>query len=571
VTCNSPLNSQLQSPFSLLSKMIATMVILLAPLRLPAMGAPHAASSPLFLPAVNYSTGGYDPSSVAVADVNGDGVPDIVVANVRRNLTDQVFAASNIGVMLGNGDGTFQSVVTYPSGGSELQSVVIADVNNDGRPDILAANGCTLISIGDCSVQGAVGVLLGNGDGTFQPAVNYGSGGFGGLYLKVIAADMNGDGKPDLVTLNGCSSPCDSINPPQGTVGVLLGNGDGTFQNAVSYATGGYFAHSLAVADLNGDHNLDVAVTNFCGDSNIAGCTTPGPVGVLLGNGDGKLQATVSYASGGQFTSSVFIADVNEDGIPDLIVGNCGVQGCGGFWPPSGVVGVLLGRGNGTFASAATYGSGSYFTVAVADIDGDGKPDLVLANWACSSAGTGCVSLILGNGDGTFQSAANVGAGTDADTIAVADLNGDGQPDLVTAPNEPFSSNDPPGTVSVLLNNTISCLTRPEVTVSATPTLLWPPNGKLVPVTISGTINDSRCSITNVTYAVTDEYGLIQPSGPVTLGRGGAYSFTIFLRALRAGSDMDGRSYTITIEAKDSAGDAASKMSVVTVPHDHRH
>jgi hypothetical protein len=524
----------------------------------------------LFQPPVDYNTGGYDPAAVAVADVNGDGLPDIVVANIRRNLTDQVFAASNVGVMLGNGDGTFQPVVTYLSGGSDLHSVDIADVNNDGKLDILAGNGCSIISQGLCSVEGAVGVLLGNGDGTFGPAVNYGSGGFAEFQMKIIVADVNGDGKPDLVTLNGCASVCDPIGPPQGTVGVLLGNGDGTFQKPVTYATGGYFANSLAVADLNGDHKLDLVLTNHCGDNNIGSCTTPGPVDVLLGNGDGTFQAAIPYASGGQGTSSVVVANVNGDGNPDLVVGNCGSEGCGGFWPPrpGGVVGVLLGRGDGTFSAAATYGSGSYFTVAVADTDGDGKPDLVLANWACSSSGIGCISVMLGNGDGTFQNPVNFSMGIDADSLAVADLNGDGQPDVVTANAEAFGSNDPPGTVSVLLNNTSFCTTLPQVTVSVTPTFLWPPTGKMVPVTVSGTIIDIGCSVTSAAYAVTDEYGEVQPMGPVTLGAGGVYSFTVLLQASRLGTDLDGRLYTITVRATNNAGKAGSQASAVIVPHD---
>ena len=415
------------------------------------------ASSLSFLQAVAYDTGGYDPSSVVVADVNGDGVPDIIVANIRRNLTDQLFGASNVGVMLGNGDGTFQPVVTYLSGGSDLHSLAIADVNNDGKLDILAGNGCSIISQGTCSVEGAVGVLLGNGDGTFRPAVNYDSGGFAYYQMKVTVADVNGEGKPDLVTSNGCASACDPIGPPQGTVGVLLGNGDGTFQKPVVYATGGYFANSIATGDLNGDRKLDIVVTNYCGDGNIGGCTISGPVGVLLGNGDGTFQAVMPFPSGGQGTSSVVVADVNADGKPDLLVSNCGSDGCGAFWPPrpGGVVGVLLGRGDGTFSATVTYGSGSYPTLDLGDVDGDGKPDLVLADWSCSSSGS-CISVMPGNGDGTFQNAVNFAMEINADSLAVADLNSDDKPDIVTATAEAFGSNDPPGTVNVLLNNTAS-------------------------------------------------------------------------------------------------------------------
>src|SRR5215475_1465018 len=196
-----------------------------------------AAQSPnlSFAPAVAYNTSAVRPLSVAVADVNGDGKPDLLVAN----LCVDVNCGSNgiVSVLLGNGDGTFQTEVTYNSGGYDAVSVVVADVNGDGKPDILVANRCAVfISCGGTSgghpdSNGIVSVLLGNGDGTFQPAVTYNSG---GLFTTSIAVgDVNGDGKPDLVV----SNPCGVTNCfPQldGAVGVLLGNGDGTFQTAVN-------------------------------------------------------------------------------------------------------------------------------------------------------------------------------------------------------------------------------------------------------------------------------------------------------------------------------------------------
>jgi hypothetical protein len=122
---------------------------------------------------------------LTVADVNGDGKPDLVVANQ---------ASSTVSVLLGNGDGTFQPAVSYSPGGIFSDSVAVADVNGDGNPDLLVAISCAS-STGDCS--GLVGVLLGNGDGTFQPAVTYGSG--GQVADSVAVADLNGDGKPDLL------------------------------------------------------------------------------------------------------------------------------------------------------------------------------------------------------------------------------------------------------------------------------------------------------------------------------------------------------------------------------------
>src|SRR5215472_12947691 len=174
----------------------------------PRATAPSAIS---FLPAVTYYSGAWDAYSVVVADVNGDGKPDVLVANhciAMTNCTNGLMS-----VLLGNGDGTFQAAVTYNSGGSRAVSLVVADVNGDGKPDVLVANQC--FSHANCAV-GGVGVLLGNGNGTFQPALSYASG--KGRASSVAVADLNGDGRADLVVT--------TWNP--GSIGVLQGNGDGT-------------------------------------------------------------------------------------------------------------------------------------------------------------------------------------------------------------------------------------------------------------------------------------------------------------------------------------------------------
>src|SRR5450631_701759 len=197
-----------------------------------------------FAPAVAYDSGGANAISVAVADLNADGKPDILVA------TDGAVA-----VLLGNGDGTFRAAVPYAV--SAPSSVVVADVNGDGKPDLVLASQCLA---NNCS-NGGVYVLLGNGDGTLQAAVGYSSGGFSGRSAAV--ADVNGDGKPDLLVANTCISGLSCNNmPDDGTVGVLLGNGDGTFQTAVTYGSGGGdidgLVESVAVADVNGDGKLDL-------------------------------------------------------------------------------------------------------------------------------------------------------------------------------------------------------------------------------------------------------------------------------------------------------------------------
>jgi hypothetical protein len=136
----------------------------------------------------------------------------------------------------------FLPSVTYDSGGLEANMVAVAEVNGDGKPDLVVAN------CGSCSIfnDGSIGVLLGNGDGTFQPVVTYSSGGVSPLFVAV--ADVNGDRKPDLVVANRCgNNGC--LN--QALVGVLLGNGDGTFQTAATSFSGGEFASSVAVADVN--------------------------------------------------------------------------------------------------------------------------------------------------------------------------------------------------------------------------------------------------------------------------------------------------------------------------------
>jgi hypothetical protein len=382
-----------------------------------------------FRAAVPYSSGAYHTVSVAVGDVNGDGKLDLVVGSYCASSSN--CASGSVGVLLGNGNGTFRAAVSYSSGGYEAQSVAVGDVNGDGKLDLLVAN--TICAPNDCAT-GSVGVLLGNGDGSFQPVVTYDSGGFSAE--SVAVADVNGDGKPDLLVTNNCVTD-GAFNCVNGSVGVLLGNGDGTFQSAVSYGSGGTGASSVAVRDVNGDGKLDLLLANACGNNGNYGCMI-GSVGVLLGKGSGTFKAAAIDASGGYEPYSVAVGDVNGDGNPDLLVAN----ECGNTDDCNGVVGVLLGNGNGTFQPVVTYDSGGYDaqSVAVADVNGDGKPDLLVAN------GSGAVGVLLGNGDGTFQAAMSYGSGgQDAESVAVADVNGDGKPDLVVANGD--------GTVGILLGN----------------------------------------------------------------------------------------------------------------------
>ncbi|MGP0017794.1 MAG: Ig-like domain repeat protein [Candidatus Sulfotelmatobacter sp.] len=381
-----------------------------------------AQASDSFLPPVAYGSGGSGSTSITVADVNGDGKPDVVVANCIASGNVGCGAEGIVGVLLGNGDGTFRPVVTYDSGGVGATSIAVADVNGDGKPDLVVANG-----------GGSVGVLLGNGDGTFQPAVSYNSG--GAFPDSVAVADVNGDGKLDVVVAN-------YYNSAGTPIGVLLGNGDGTFQPVVSYGGAGLQrVTSLAVVDVNGDGKPDVVMACQC-----AGDCTSGAVGVLLGNGDGTFQATVIYPSGGIFPYSIAAADLNGDSKPDLVVANLCSKGssCTGIGEGDGAVGVLLGNGDGTFRATVAYDSGGIyaFSVAVADVNGDGKPDLLVAN-----DNSGTIGVLLGNGHGTFQTVAAYESGwPGSDSVAVGDLTGDGRLDVLAGGRDP-------GMVDVLLNN----------------------------------------------------------------------------------------------------------------------
>jgi len=296
------------------------------------------ATSSIALSAPRGFDAGSGPQSVAVGDFNGDGKPDLAVVNSYSN---------NVSILLGNGDGTFQIHVDYPTG-AQPGSVAIGDFNGDGKLDLAVVN----------SYSNNVSVLLGNGNGTFQPAVSYGTGsGTGPAFVAV--GDFNHDGKLDLAVANSNST----------YVSVLLGNGDGTFQTAVNYDVGGA-PTSIAVGDFNHDGKLDLAVA----------VPVPGPstyVSVLLGNGDGTFQTAVNY-NAPYAPDAVAVGDFNGDGNLDLVVGN-----------RSSNISVFLGNGDGTFRTAVNYSAGyNPSSVAVGDFNNDGTLDLAVANSGSSTTVT---------------------------------------------------------------------------------------------------------------------------------------------------------------------------------------
>ena len=391
----------------------------------------------IFLEAPTSRSGGYDTLSIAAADLNGDNKVDMVLVNDD----------GTVSVLLGNGDGTFTTAVNYEAGGGATSYqnspvptitpnlVAIADVNGDGKPDLLVTSTC---AADDCS-SGSVGVLLGNGDGTFRPAVSYGSG--GSIATSVAVADVNGDGNLDLLVANDCTSIDGNGNCLGAeTVGVLLGKGDGTFRNAVVYPSGGYYGNdsasaSVVAADLNGDGAPDLVVSNNCTSVDSNGfCLDTGTVGVLLNNGAGTFLPAVVYATGGRDPGPpAILADPNGGSRSAIAVANlCSLHDCVSDSP----VGVLLGNGDGTFQSAVVYDSGgnSATQVVVAYVNGDINPDLlVLSQCSDNCEGNGIVGVLLGGFKWSFSSPLTYDAGGSATSLTSADVNGDGNLDLLIA------------------------------------------------------------------------------------------------------------------------------------------
>jgi len=297
------------------------------------------------------------------------------------DLVTSNYSGTTISVLLGNGDGTFQPHVDYTVGSFPF-GMAMGDLNGDGIPDLAVA----------AHNSSAVQVLLGNGDGTFQPAQSLTTA---GTSQYVAMADFNRDGFLDLVT---CSSGGSSLS-------VFLGNGDGTFQTEQSFGTGS-ITFGLAVADFNKDGFPDVTVSN--NDANT--------LSVFLGNGNGTFQAPVDYIVDSSPTT-IAAADLNADGNVDLVVGS--VSGA--------AVSILLGNGDGTFQTKVDYtGFAAPWGVTVIDLSGDGIPDIVVAG-----PNARAVEVFRGNGDGTFLDPVLTSTAVTNYVAALGDLDGDGVVDLV--------------------------------------------------------------------------------------------------------------------------------------------
>ena len=329
------------------------------------------------------------PTGIAAGDLNGDGLPDMVVAD------------GGVSVLLRNPKAQFNAAVNYTlQSGSQAAQTVVGDFNRDGKNDVAAA-GTLTDSFGN--LTGAIDVLLGNGDGSLGKQASYA---LGGTPSGIVAADFNGDGNPDVAA---AYQPA----PNGGTTGgisVLLGNGDGTLQSAVNYpASNGQSTLSIVAGDFNGDGKLDLAAGT--------GGANPGPVTIWFGKGDGTFTAGPATQAGSPAGNPVALAaaDFNGDGKLDLaasVVSN-----------GSDSVVILLGNGDGTLRQMTPVATGAAGqAIAVTDLNGDGKPDVIIGDCCGVSEGV----YLLGNGDGSLQPAVAFSSGASVAGLAPAAWNADG-------------------------------------------------------------------------------------------------------------------------------------------------
>lgn len=328
---------------------------------------------------------GNGPESVAAADVNGDGRVDLITANALDN---------SLSVLTNNGNGSFALSATLSVGATPV-SVTTADVNADGNVDVISAN----------NSANSLSVLTNNGTGDFVLASAPGVSG----PQMVRAADVNGDGKIDLAC----------VNVFVNTLSVLTNSGAGNFVISSTPATGNS-PRGLLTVDVNNDGKVDL----------INGGLSVSALSVLTNNGVGSFSLASSPGVGnGPF--SIAAADVNSDGKVDLISANILAE----------TVSVLTNNGNGTFTlgvppSLIT----SPRSVTTADVNGDGKPDLIIANQFADS-----LSIFTNNGAGVLTRVASPAVGDAPQVTVAADVNGDGAMDLV-------SVNSAADSLSVLLN-----------------------------------------------------------------------------------------------------------------------
>jgi hypothetical protein len=330
---------------------------------------------------------------IVSGDFNGDGYPDIAVAN-HITLANPGMLDNGVSVLIGKADGTFNNAVRYP-GGLGPTYLVTGDFDRDGKLDLATAN----------HGERTISVLPGNGDGTFRAAVTYTTP---NNPYSITTADFNRDGLLDLAI------------SPLGGIGIMLANGSGGFEPVVSYPAA---SEMVSYGDFNHDNKLDLVTASELGQT----------VSVLLGNGDGTFQAAINSSTGpGSAPRSVVVGDFNRDGKADVAVA----------FLSSPTINIMLGNGDGSLRPPS-YTSPSINTpvdLKAGDFNGDGKLDLVSTGIFLGPN----ADVFLGKGDGTMQAPVSFGLSPGAIAVSVADFNFDTRPDLAISVN---------GQVSVVMLN----------------------------------------------------------------------------------------------------------------------
>jgi VCBS repeat protein/HYDIN/CFA65/VesB family protein/ASPM-SPD-2-Hydin domain-containing protein len=413
---------------------------------------------------------GQSPAWAAVADFNKDGKLDVLVPNPPGG-------SQNISIFLGNGDGTLQPAVNIPFPALSPSFVVTGDFNNDGNPDfVVFSNWCPNF------VNEPLFTYLGKGDGTFQTPINSNISGLSACssLASMVVGDFNGDGKLDLAMLLAANGGVYSL-------GIMLGNGDGTFQAPKLTPAPGGRATWMSVGDLNKDGKLDVVVVQYQNNQ----------LQIFLGNGDGTFQAPTTLATG-RLPAFSALGDFNGDGKLDIFVGN----------QQDVNAEIYLGVGDGTFLAPSIVNiqptNSPPSIEVVGDFNLDGHLDVLFTH--NDNRGTG-ISLLLGNGDGTFQPVQNYLVSGFSSVVATADFNGDNAPDaLLVDAAEEF--------ISILLNQTL-----PPIAVSP-PSLSF--GNQLVgtsSATQAITVTNNGAAATTITIAASGDFTQTNtcPVSPATL------------------------------------------------------
>jgi hypothetical protein len=353
-------------------------------------------------PAVPTPVISWSRTSIALGDLSGDSVLDLVVAD----------GLESFGVFLGVGNGTFRPRLEYARSVAP-DSVGLVELNGDGKLDVVVAG------------AGTLGVFYGQGDGTFVTGPEYETAS-NRTVTEMAIEDLDGDGRADVVVADGPDSYAE-YDPGGTTVSVFLGQGNGTLSPSGELFVDILFAPSVAVGDLNGDGSLDLVVAGLdARASDIENPEDTGKLTVFYGRGEGAFGAPVDHL-GLYPIDAVAIRDLDQDGIGDVVLANH-------RYPWGSQAGnattVLLGKSDGTLASSKGYGTGGWYSsaLAVVDLDDDGIPDVV-----ASKGWTAELELYMGNGDGSLTPRASYGAGYSPSSIVAGDLNGDRVIDLAVA------------------------------------------------------------------------------------------------------------------------------------------